>query len=420
MCPDYVCTVGLIRKIQNFIIKALLKENPMNLRRIYASTMAAFTLTLLSANQPLAYQYLDPAYSAQVLIRAGDLLSDGEHYAPDNDRVSYFPLGPEQGYLLVGHELHYQNEENNGQYSRLSYKRGKIIAGELWFKGMHNFCSGKTTPWGTLLSGEEYPMNAFTGTYKERDHIYNTKWVKPNDPEARFGWVYEIDPWTNERSQRARRLTALGRFSHEGIVIANAREVYMAEDWKPGFLYKFVATRPHDLSEGQLFALGDGKWIPLNDVYNAHLEALNKGAKKLNKPEDMVMGLDGHIYVSESGDSKLNDPFGRVLRFNPETLALSPFVEGDGKTMANPDNLAVHPQTGELLICEDQSSEIAKKFGENEVWWADTQGKLRLFMRLNDGGEPSGPDFSADGKHLFMSVINGKKSLLFDLKPQKK
>lgn len=390
----------------------------MILKRLAATLLAGLSLGLFSSQLPAPYLYLEPGYQAQVLLRAGDQLADGEVYAPDNDRVSYFPIAPELGYLLVGHELHYQNEEENGQYSRLTYQQGQIVDSELWFKGMHNFCSGKATPWGTLLSGEEYPMNAFPGSYAERDRLYTSKWVTPHDREARFGWVYEIDPWTHIPSQRATRLTALGRFSHEGIVVANATDIYMAEDWKPGFIYKFVATRPHDLSEGQLYALGDKKWLPINDVYNAHLEAERKGAKKLNKPEDMVMGLDGHIYLSESGDARNNDPYGRILKFDLERLELSSFVEGNGTELANPDNLAVHPQTGELLICEDQSSGIAKKFGENEVWWADSQGKLRRFMQLNNGGEPSGPDFSPDGKHLFMSVINGQKSLLLDIRPQ--
>lgn len=359
---------------------------------------------------------LDSAYQWHVLMQAGDRMSDGERYAPDNDRVSYFETAPGRGYLLVGHELHYQNEKKNGQYSRLSYDHGKIVHSELWFKGMHNFCAGNKTPWSTLLSGEEYPMNAFPGTYAERDWRYEHEEVHPQDPAARFGWMYEISPWAQSPDQRAIRRTALGRFSHEGIVVYDAHTVYMTEDWQPGHFFKFVSDRPHDLSSGKLYVYGNqGQWLEIQDLYNVRLETERLQAKPFNKLEDMTLGADGQLYFSESGDPKRQDPYGRVLRFDPKTERLSTFVEGDGKTLSNPDNLALDPRTGRLLICEDQTRANLKAFGNNDVWWADGQGHLRRFLSLAEGREPSGPNFSPDGKTLFMTVIDGKDSSLLQI-----
>ena len=359
---------------------------------------------------------ITPGYDWQVLMRSGQTMHDGNLYAPDNDRVSYFEIRPGYGYLLVGHELHYQDENNNGQYSRLTYDHGKIIASERWFKGMHNFCAGGKTPWGTLLSGEEYPMNAFPGTYAERDKRYETEHVNPQDPAARFGWVYEINPWTNDVTKRATRRTALGRFSHEGIVTYDEKTVYLTEDWQPGYFFKFTADHPHDLSSGTLFVFSrEQGWLKIEDLYNVHSEAKRLNASQFNKLEDLVIGIDGNLYISESGDPKRNDPYGRVLKFNPKTLDMSTFVAGNGTQLANPDNLAVHPISGKLLICEDQTRDNNKAFGDNEVWWADPEGKLQSALTLADGGEPSGPSFSPDGKTLFLSVIDGPKSNLLEI-----
>lgn len=131
--------------------------------------------------------------------------------------------------------------------------------------GTFGNCSGGTTPWGTVLSGEENfngyfrtaaPSAAFPqlGRYglADRPSTYGWENIDPrfdarnagyeNEPN-RFGWIVEIDPF--EPDQAPVKHTALGRFKHEGANIAVGRSghvaAYMGDDERFDYLYKFVS-----------------------------------------------------------------------------------------------------------------------------------------------------------------------------------
>ncbi len=149
--------------------------------------------------------------------------------------------------------------------------------------GTLNNCSGGTTPWGTVLSGEENFNQYFRGTGSATDARYGIAdaptergWedIDPRfsahhrgfENEAnRFGWVIEIDP-QNPDSTPVKH-TALGRFKHEGAnirIAADGRAVaYSGDDERFDYVYKFVSKakykrgdRRHNmqlLSEGDLY-----------------------------------------------------------------------------------------------------------------------------------------------------------------------
>jgi uncharacterized protein len=172
-------------------------------------------------------------------------------------------------------------------------------------------CSGGTTPWGTILSGEENfhgyfvadPTAVGSDRYglKNKRSVYGWEAVDPRfdatNPDYaaephRFGYIIEIDPYDPKSTPR--KHTALGRFKHEA---ANVRidadgtvAAYMGDDEGFEYLYKFVArhkyrsantasARRHNLrllTEGDLYVarfsgsqrpgndnLGQGEWIPL-------------------------------------------------------------------------------------------------------------------------------------------------------------
>ncbi len=177
--------------------------------------------------------------------------------------------------------------------------------------GTFGNCSGGTTPWGTVLSGEENFNGYFVADpeakgskrygLKNTPSTYGWEQIDPrfdatnpdyaNEPN-RFGYIVEIDP-TNPTSV-PRKHTALGRFKHEG---ANVRvdedgtvAAYMGDDERFDYLYKFVARRKYRpgnsasarrhnlklLTDGDLYVarfsgtmkpgndnLGTGAWIPL-------------------------------------------------------------------------------------------------------------------------------------------------------------
>ncbi|MBM9466528.1 PhoX family protein [Nakamurella leprariae] len=188
--------------------------------------------------------------------------------------------------------------------------------------GTLNNCAGGTTPWGTVLSGEENFNGYFVGRGTDQEARYGISTAATSygfetiDPrfdannagyeqEAhRFGWIVEVDPF--EPQDAPVKHTALGRFKHEaGSIQVGASGhvgVYMGDDERFDYLYKFVskdtmdpdvlnpASRPHNkqlLTDGTLYVArftgdspaaeidgtgtvpsdgafdGTGEWIPL-------------------------------------------------------------------------------------------------------------------------------------------------------------
>ncbi|RXZ51572.1 PhoX family protein [Agromyces binzhouensis] len=158
-----------------------------------------------------------------------------------------------------------------------------------WVKGTLGNCAGGTTPWGTVLSGEEnfngyfawaadtaeqrrYSGSSTTATetgweqYDERFDAHDPRYV--NEPN-RFGYIVEIDP--SDPTSTPKKHTAMGRFKHEGANVTIAEDgrvvAYMGDDERNDYLYKFVSKGRYTaatstgarrknmtlLSEGDLF-----------------------------------------------------------------------------------------------------------------------------------------------------------------------
>lgn len=155
-------------------------------------------------------------------------------------------------------------------------------------RGTLNNCAGGTTPWGTVVSGEEnYNANFRVNGKDPRDARYGLKdaatsygW-ELDDPRFdgrnpgyeyeshRFGWIVEVDPY--EPDEAPVKHTAMGRFKHEGANVILSRRghavAYMGDDERFDYVYKFVSknrfreggsrgARRHNktlLSEGDLF-----------------------------------------------------------------------------------------------------------------------------------------------------------------------
>ena len=128
--------------------------------------------------------------------------------------------------------------------------------------GTLNNCAGGTTPWGTVLSGEENFNQYFKGrgTAEEKRYGIGTgtterRWEEVHDRfdltapgyenEAnRFGWIVEIDP--EDPTSTPVKRTLLGRFKHEAgtAVVAPSGQavVYSGDDERHDYLYKFVSA----------------------------------------------------------------------------------------------------------------------------------------------------------------------------------
>ena len=193
-------------------------------------------------------------------------------------------------------------------------------------------CGASRTPWGTYLTCEENFDGYFTNSdgfaepaddlkrYGVGSRNWRLNWSQtdprfdlaeePYEPR-RFGYVVEVDPL--EPTSTPHKLSALGRFKHENAEVALALSghavVYMGDDERGEFLYRFVSARRFDpigdnssiLEEGRLYAAkfeddGRGRWLELTPettglASQAEVSVLTRqagsavGATTMDRPE---------------------------------------------------------------------------------------------------------------------------------------
>jgi secreted PhoX family phosphatase len=222
--------------------------------------------------------------------------------------------------------------------------------------GTLNNCAGGTTPWGTIVTGEENfqqyfanlsalpeddPRFAMLDRFGLNEEASERQWEtfyprfdvaqEPNEA-FRFGWGVEIDPYNPDSTPKKR--TALGRAKHEGHTSAVAPggqvAIYSGDDERFDYAYKFVTSGSYDpdnreanmdlLDEGTLYVAkfnddGSGEWIPLvhgengltedagfpsqaEVLINARLASDLLGATKMDRPEDFETNpVTGKIYL---------------------------------------------------------------------------------------------------------------------------
>lgn len=229
--------------------------------------------------------------------------------------------------------------------------------------GTMNNCGSGRTPWGTYLSCEENVNKYFGSTdagqsydpivqagydrYSVRARGYGFdyhKWDERFDTAAhpnevhRVGWVVEIDP-TDPKSTPIKH-TGLGRFKHENAECVLARDgrvvVYMGDDEKSEFLYRFVSNKPYVkgepteglLNDGTLSVAkfhddGKGEWLPLT-------------------PESTGMELAEILIFARIAGSRV----GATTMDRPEWVAAHPTAPEVYCSLTNNSHRGVRPNTG--------------------------------------------------------------------------
>ncbi|MPY76944.1 MAG: DUF839 domain-containing protein [Actinophytocola sp.] len=280
---------------------------------------------------------------------------------------------------------------------------GRTVLGTL------NNCGGGTTPWGTVLSGEEnfnqYFANAGavsdpvarerlsryglpTGASERKWERFDSRFDLGQEPNEanRFGWVVEIDP--QDPSAPPRKLTALGRFKHEAAeprLTSDGRVVvYMGDDERFDYFYKYVSkgsvmrgggdvARQHNrglLEDGTLYVArftgdspeseidgsgalpsdgafdGTGEWLPLASGTTSYVDGMSA--------EEVYVFT--RLAADKVGATKMDRP--EDVEPNPRTgsvyLALTNNsrrgAEGQpGPDEANPRNGNKHGQVMEIV-----------------------------------------------------------------------
>ncbi|MEU0651399.1 PhoX family phosphatase [Streptomyces albogriseolus] len=329
---------------------------------------------------------------------------------------------------------------------------GRTVLGTL------NNCGGGTTPWGTVLSGEENFNQYFAHAAAVTDPVTKTrlsryglptgasgrKWERfddrfdiakePNEPN-RHGWIVEIDPYDPTSTPRKR--TALGRFKHEAAEPRLTRDgrvaLYMGDDERFDYLYKYVSThsyrkggsrtaREHNmklLDEGTLYVArftgdspaaeidgtgrlpvdvafdGGGDWIPLATGNVSHVAGMS--AAEVYVFTRLAADKVGATKMDRPEDVEPHPHTGRVY------VALTNNSDRGAAGKARPDeaNPRKGNKHGHVLELEERRGDAASK----SFSW-------RLMLVCGDPDDPSTYFAGFDKKQV--SPISCPDNLAFD------
>ncbi|GII42092.1 PhoX family protein [Planotetraspora phitsanulokensis] len=288
-------------------------------------------------------------------------------------------------------------------------KRGTTVYGTL------NNCAGGTTPWQTVLTGEENWNQYFVGgngvpeaqkTYLTRYGISTTTAIPSGNrrfdrveerfdlarhPQEinRFGWIVEVDPFDPDSTPVKR--TALGRFAHEAATTTLTKDgrvaVYMGDDGRFEYIYKFVSK---------------DRYIPGYDRHNRDL--LDEGTLYVAKftgdsPAAEIDGSgtlpkDGAFDGSGTWIPLVSGTKSYVAGMTAEEVLVYTRVAADavGATkMDRPEDIERNPVNGAVYVAlTNNSNRTAAQADEVNPRSANMHGHiLEIVERKNDAGATS-------------------------------
>ncbi|GGZ12971.1 PhoX family protein [Novosphingobium colocasiae] len=253
-----------------------------------------------------------------------------------------------------------------------------------------------------------------------------------NEPNQ-FGWVVEIDPYDPASAPRKR--TALGRFGHEGawlgkLTAGKKVAVYMGDDSRREYLYKFVSTAAWDaadataanrlavgdkyLDAGTLYvavfnADGTGTWKPLvfgsvpdrpavgsfpaytfadqaDILVNTRLAADAVGATPMDRPEwTAVNPVTGEVYLTLTNNDASNRPLGGTDAANPRHYG-DPKLDGS-ISYGNPN--------GHIIRLREDGDDTAAATFKWDIYLFGADSADSSPMNVNISGLTADNDFSS-------------------------
>ncbi|HXF02643.1 MAG TPA: alkaline phosphatase PhoX, partial [Arthrobacter sp.] len=275
--------------------------------------------------------------------------------------------------------------------------------------GTQNNCAGGTTPWGTVLSGEEnfnqyFKVSAPTAEQRRYGltsanpsrgwHIpeprFDTDRPEGKNEDNRFGWIVEVDPF--DPTSTPRKHTALGRFKHEGAnvtIAASGHAVsYSGDDERFDYLYKFVSKgkyregdKKHNmtlLTEGDLFVASFKGNSPQNQI---------DGSGVL--PSDGAFDGTGQwIQLTRDGKSLVPGMgIDQVLVYT----RLAADAMGATK-MDRPEDVEINPATGKIyMACTNNTSRTRAQVDEPNPRANNRHGHI---VEMTETGDQTSTEFT--------------------------
>jgi secreted PhoX family phosphatase len=277
----------------------------------------------------------------------------------------------------------------------------------------------------------------------------------------RHGYCFEVPLDRGPGAlEKARPLTAMGRFSHEAVAVDQETGiVYLTEDPGSGRgagFYRFLPEDPRDLAKGgRLQMLGvsgrpqydtregqaagrrlavtwldiadpDPDYVNEDDPRGVFLQGFRAGGAKFNRLEGCWPD-EGSVFFSATsgGDAKNGDVnadgyregYGQVWEYRASRRGggiLTLLFESPGReVLDSPDNLTVTPRGG-LMICEDDAGladadadPLAPGIAQlNRVIGLTPEGEAFPFaVNVLSESEFAGACFSPDGSTFFVNIL---------------
>lgn len=249
---------------------------------------------------------------------------------------------------------------------------GEVANAYVVLNGSSSNSGGCATPWGTWLSVEE-------------DVLYDQ------------GLVWECDP-TGELL--ARRLPALGRFSHHSVAVDPVEgRVYLTQTHPLGLLYRFTPAQAGDLTDGVLEACtigADGAvtWTAVVDPLGTDVRTRDQvpGATVFAQGGGAWVNGDW-LYVATELDHSVHGIDLRAQRYRR-------IWQGDpGGVLSNCDAMSGFAESGDLLVGRNGPAV--------ELVLITTTGAVAPLVRLDgpshQGSRLTGPVFDPSGTRLYVS-----------------
>lgn len=376
------------------------------------------------------------------------VVSANAELGPNIDMMTLWPA-ENPTHLIVCNE---QGPSQPG-VQRVRLSDGKV---ETILSGTRSCDPAHTTPWGTVVIGEEAGSSGSV--------------LEIIDPLHTTGVVYDRDNGTFSGADAAHvaERPAVGHLSFEGVAIYPNGVLYYGDENRPskgtggGAYFKFVPSTPWNgeapissldespLASGDVYGLrlgqrhggtdygqgsetGKGSWVQVMNSFDGDLRAAaaEMSLTGFYRPEDANADLralaDGMVRVcaNNTGNESSDRNWGETVCITDGSLAEATantatpemqILSVGNKDMGMVDNIAYSPKRGSWVLHTDRDAVGMTEAGypfNNSIWMCmedgadvDTlsDGCIRI-ANLNDlHAESTGGFFDEEGEHFYFSV----------------